>query len=302
MINENKTEESLDEIIEPVLFQPVLEELDEAEATEAPPWRKKVGPITAGLFSFFLGVLYFLPLESLAREALKTVNKSGTEISVGDISLSFSGNISMKDFQMPIDEKQSDNDLKIKNISGNLSVFSLLFSDLLMFQTEISGLELSAAPVEIKGGTWQIENNIENIKKKKDFWKGGLKITGSQVQVYYNEELPVISEKLAVLVDKIIIEGDLKDNTFYITNAQIESSDFNADITGNIRLMKQAILNALLTILPKDPFYERYKQMGLKEMITSMGFMNADGKIQINLSGNLSNPRPVVKKASSTAK
>ena len=296
-MSENKSKSELEEIIEPVLYKPVLEETEETEVIESENRWKRLGPISAGMFSFLLGIVYFLPIESLAREALKIINKSGVEIKAGDISLSLAGNIQLKEVEAPIDAKDSQKEkkVKIKDISGDISVLSFLFSDSLQFQTVISGLELAAHPVEIRGGFWEAETNIQDIKKKKDIWKGNLKITGSQVQVYYNEELPIV-EKFATLLDKIILEGNLKDNTFYVTKAVLEGADLKAEITGNIRLMKQPVLNTLLTVTPSDSFYERYKEMGLKDMIQSMGFLNPEGKIEIDLTGNMNAPRANIKK------
>ncbi|MDH5717744.1 MAG: hypothetical protein OEZ22_08900 [Spirochaetia bacterium] len=293
--------ENQTETVEPVLYSPVFDaqENDGEEIVKKKSWYKKLGPLFAGIVSFLFGMLYFLPLDSIAEQGLNNINKTGTDISVSNIALTLGGNFNIENIEIPLDKGASEdiNEIKVKDISGDISVLKFLFSDKLSLEAQINGLIFQMASLIIKGGAWDIESMLENVTKKQDLWLGEIRLNGSQVQASY-KELPMIGKEFETLFDKVYLDGILKDNIFQIKKALIEGADAKINITGNIKFTSQGAVNCMVTIMPAPALFERYKEDGIKELIQAMGYLQPDGSIQITLTGTLKNPRPMLKRSS----
>ncbi len=251
-------------------------------------WQRLL-PWISGTLAFIFGLIWFLPLNQLAREALTRMSPESLNVELGDIRLGVLGGYDITNLRLASESGDTSFVLSIPSATGRLSLWGLLLGNF-NFKSELQGLQIKKGVMKISGGVWSLQSSISGIRKSASAFKGDAEISASSFLFVYDEPLPMLDETLEIPVAALKLQGKVDQGVFKIQSGALDSRLAKVSISGSAGLSPSAPLDIGIVITPTEELFQKYQDKGLREILKSFKLLQADGRIQFQLSGTVSRP------------
>lgn len=246
--------------------------------------------IFLGVLSFFVGFLYFFPLEALARELILRLWSESTFIEFRKIDFSFWGRFELTELRISNESVETKSELYFPVIRGRISPWALLFGNKLSLNAELNSVQIRQRDLKIRFGDLKAQLQVANIRKNPNLYQGDVQIEGNSIIFEYEKEVPILNEKVEVPINFLELKAKLEQGFWQVKKGHLESRLALVEIQGRAPLTTQAIIDIELIIEPKEELYQKYQDRGLKEILNNFKLLQPDGKIRIKLMGTLAKP------------
>lgn len=249
----------------------------------------------AGVFmiTFAIAFIYFLPLNQLAETAIRMLNRSGVDIEVGNIDASLSGKQVLQNvvYQAKSDNPSKKQSVKVQLAELDIGIFDYLNSDRLTLDAFLTSATIQLNKIVLEKGRWQIKAEIDNISSQANAYRGPVEITAQKVIINYNDAVPMIGEKISTIAGNILIQGKFQAGSLLIQKAMINTELAQIQLRGKVGLQSRAPIMLNVTIRPENTFYEKYKVLQIREMLTMMKVLSENGLIEMRVTGITGQPK-----------
>lgn len=245
------------------------------------------------LLIFLLGVIWFFPLNRLLTNYLNR-DYGMLSNSVEKVDVSFFGKISLTNYRLKI-LQAPPKEISIKQLEGKISPMSLLFGkdSTGKFTLYDLGFNIPVASsfVRLHGGQWQIDYNAKINRKQPDLSQGKIKILPQNVFVSYDDVVPMLNEKIKLLIKEGTLNITVENQTAKISPSEIFTDLFHISLNGQVSFSAGGALSLNIVLTPQDLFFNKYSQSGIDQILRSMNILKEDNTIRVSVSGSLNNPQ-----------
>ena len=254
---------------------------------ESLPILQKIGPYLAGMTAFLIGLVLFFPLNEFVDQYIAGIQLPKNRLEFQSFDISNFGNVEIENLKVsfPTSDTQQDQEqyLKIPFIEGEISLWSLLFSDTIDARLFANSFELDISPdysLSFRGSDISLIAEGENLKKDLKAFDGLIQFNAVNILGSSDIILPTIGEELGeFMISNMIAEIETKKGVLNFRNFQIESSLGKIQISGNLsRSLKEGI-NLTITMNP-TPLFQKYSKFNLEyNLKNTFQILHDDGRL-----------------------
>ncbi|MCS6985591.1 MAG: hypothetical protein NZM25_10765 [Leptospiraceae bacterium] len=268
-----------------------MEEQEEVQEKIKRPILEKAIPIGLGFLSFFAGLLFFFPLEQIARELLLRYTPETVLLDFGDLSLNLWGRFEIHDLRFEHQMGQDKTELILPYTAGSISPLRLLFANKLVFSLKTNSAHLESQNMQVKIGELFLDLELSHIQKNKNLFKGPLHLKLASIIINYQKEVPMLGETLEIPVSFADLKLELEQGVWRIKQATLDSRLVRADITGYVSFDLAGPMELEVLAEPREELYLKYQDKGLREILKSFRLLREDGKLLVHIGGSLLRPQ-----------
>lgn len=263
---------------------------------EAPRWQriaKRLVPLLVGFLAFVFGLLFFAPLEDYALLALRQASATGPAVEIGNLKLSSFGNFKAESLKIPLSgEGENQGLLKIAEVKGDISLFSILFSDTYKSTANAVILSFSQGNFGLKIDSLEAKTDLTQKKSggTQQAFQGSVSFEGESAQVVY-KEMRFLKEEIVVPFLKVILKLRVHESTIAIDECEALGRLASVKIKGSMQTGAQGQLSLNVVLKPTDEFYEKYQDKDPRTLLRFANVLQDDGRIELNIRGTLSQPQ-----------
>jgi len=254
------------------------------------------------IFSFFIGLIVFFPLNQIFDKVMKSLAANGVPIEYSKTNFSLLGSYSIENISVKnlIDAKKK-NKLEVLQLKGDINLWSYLLSSKnnkkVETKVELKGIDVLQKDIKVFGNIISLDIVLKNILKHKSKWTGRIKLESENLFLEINKEFPMIGKLLPVSFKKIKLSLLLKNGYLYFEGSNFLNSNLAyIKITGKYQLVGKNNIDLTVIVDPKEELYVQYKNQDFKSLFKVLKIIQEDKKIYIDIKGTIKNPRPITRK------
>ncbi|RME91098.1 MAG: hypothetical protein D6767_05760 [Candidatus Hydrogenedentota bacterium] len=287
MSEQSKHDPNENSLFTPVITRTNLMVVPKPVTEEKKSLFSRMLPFLLGFLFFVIFTFFFLPLSSIVESQILSQVSPPNQIELSGLQVSYNGKVQIKSLSLYTPKYE----LQLEESEAKFSPFALLFSKTLDGHAQAILSKLQFSTYSLKKSLVQIRSKIHNVHKNTVLWEGQTQVQISSGNIKA-ESVPFLGQDIEAKLNQIKLDFKMKKNSLlFLPGKNFLDADLaRIQLKGQINFISRS-LNLDLVITPKETFYQKFAEFGIKEMLSSMHYLDPNGNITISITGTFQSPR-----------